>query len=180
MSGEHHSDSSSGFDTDSEQRENERNSDFDKQDIFGGKGLRGEEEHDSELEDLLELEKIERRRKRMQDKTSQRRTQRGMDTNETALEEEELEDDCSDGIDNEFAAQAGSLNMDRLKSIEMLIKKKRQKQAGQMRAKISDSLVNQVLLCTLINKPFIKETLQKEYQKQLDMDMDEINKVTMK
>ena len=163
MAPDPHSDSSSGFESDSHGRapvaEGEKYSDFDQQDIFGGKGLRGEEEHDSELEDILELEKIEKKKKRHQDKLSQRRTSRGLDMNEQALEDEDLDDEDSEDIDNEFAAQAGSMDINRLKSIQALQKRKRQKKTGQMRAKISNNLINQVLLCTLINKPFIKETL---------------------
>lgn len=48
-----------------------------------------------------------------------------------------------------------------------------------MKAKISHQFINQMLILTLINKTFIKETLQKEYQKKLDAEIEELNTVKL-
>lgn len=42
------------------------------------------------------------------------------------------------------------------------------KKASQMKAVISNGAIDQILLLTLINKGYIKETLNKEYRKQLE------------
>ena len=44
-----------------------------------------------------------------------------------------------------------------------------------MKAKISNDFIDQVLIFTLINKGYIKETLTKEYQRKLDADMAELD-----
>ena len=44
-----------------------------------------------------------------------------------------------------------------------------------MTAKISNKFINQIMVFTLINKQFIKETLQKEYQNLLDAEMKDLS-----
>ena len=46
-----------------------------------------------------------------------------------------------------------------------------------MKAKLSHSFINQMLIFSLINKTYIKETLHKEYQQKLDAEIEEINKI---
>ena len=43
-----------------------------------------------------------------------------------------------------------------------------------MKAKISNEFIDQILILTLINKAYIKETLQREYQKKLDAEISEL------
>lgn len=45
-----------------------------------------------------------------------------------------------------------------------------------MKAKISNEFIDQILILTLINKAYIKETLQREYQKKLDAEISELYK----
>ena len=44
-----------------------------------------------------------------------------------------------------------------------------------MTAKISNKFINQICIFTLINKQFIQETLQKEYQNKLDAELYELD-----
>lgn len=48
-----------------------------------------------------------------------------------------------------------------------------------MKAKISNGFIDQLLISMLINKVYVKETLQKEYQKQLDAEVTDINDVNL-
>ena len=43
-----------------------------------------------------------------------------------------------------------------------------------MKAKISNEFIDQMLIFTLINKGYIKETLQKEYQKKLNAEYEDL------
>lgn len=49
----------------------------------------------------------------------------------------------------------------------MLIKKKKEKRKSQMKAKISNKFIDQLLVFSLINKGYIKEIMQKECLKQM-------------
>ena len=66
-------------------------------------------------------------------------------------------------------------NADQLTAIQELIKKKQGQRDQKMTAKISNKFINQIMVFTLINKQFIKETLQKEYQNLLDAEMKDLS-----
>jgi hypothetical protein len=91
-------------------------------------------EDDSDLEDLMELEKIE------QDKLKRRGPHRNQDT--------EMDDDMS--------TDHGSI---KIMEIQKLIKRRKAKKDCEMKAKISNGFVDQLLISMLINKVYVKETL---------------------
>ena len=102
----------------------------------------------------MELEKIE------QDKLKRRGPHRNKDA--------EMDDDMS--------TDHGSI---KVQEIQKLIKRRKAKKDGEMKAKISNGFIDQLLISMLINKVYVKETLQKEYQKQLDAEVNDINKVNL-
>jgi|TARA_B110000285_G_C14812723_1_gene462723 hypothetical protein len=59
--------------------------------------------------------------------------------------------------------------------VQELIQKKRDAKNSRMTAKISNKFINQICIFTLINKQFIQETLQKEYQNKLDAELYELD-----
>ena len=102
----------------------------------------------------MELEKIE------QEKLKRRGPNRNKDTE----------------MDDETQNDQGSI---KLQEIQKLIKRRKARKDSEMKAKISNGFIDQLLISMLINKVYVKETLQKEYQKQLDAETNDINEVNL-
>jgi hypothetical protein len=126
---------------------------------------------------LQELEKIELEKRKGHNKREKRRLKRVNDNSDAGsedLDEEELSDDDNISYQNEIDQVAGANGaqgagrMKRLSAIQQLIQSKKKKGDTQMRSKMSHQFINQMLIFSLINKTYIKDTLQKEYQKTLD------------
>jgi len=116
----------------------------------------GDLNEDSYMEELHQREAARVEKKRVREaRRQQRREQRRADAGE--------DQDLSQGDEEEEeVSQADSCSpVDKKEKLEA-------KKASQMKAVISNEAIDQVLLLTLINKAYIKETLWKEYQKQLD------------
>ena len=79
-------------------------------------------------------------------------------------------------MDEDLSTDHGSIKM---QEIQRLIKRRKDKKDCEMKAKISNGFIDQLLVSMLINKVYVKETLQKEYQKQLDAEENEINEVNL-
>ena len=75
-------------------------------------------------------------------------------------------------MDDDLSTDHGSI---KIQELQRLIKKRKDKKDCEMKAKISNGFIDQLLVSMLINKVYVKETLQKEYQKQLDAEENEIN-----
>ena len=60
-----------------------------------------------------------------------------------------------------------------------MIAQKKQKKSKQMKGVLTHQFIDQILVATLINKQFIKESLQKEYQAKLDQKVSSLNNVSM-
>lgn len=126
---------------------------------------------------MQELEKIELEKRKGHNKREKRRLKRVNDNSDAGsedLDEEELSDDDNISYQNEIDQVAGANGaqgagrMKRLSAIQQLIQSKKKKGDTQMRSKMSHQFINQMLIFSLINKTYIKDTLQKEYQKTLD------------
>jgi hypothetical protein len=126
---------------------------------------------------LQELEKIELEKRKGHNKREKRRLKRVNDNSDAGsedLDEEELSDDDNISYQNEIDQVAGANGaqgagrMKILSAIQQLIQSKKKKGDTQMRSKMSHQFINQMLIFSLINKTYIKDTLQKEYQKTLD------------
>lgn len=79
-------------------------------------------------------------------------------------------------MDEDMSTDHGSIM---IQEIQKLIKRRKAKKDCEMKAKISNGFIDQLLISMLINKVYVKETLQKEYQKQLDAEVNEINDVNL-
>ena len=60
-----------------------------------------------------------------------------------------------------------------------MIAQKKQKKGKKMKGVLSSQFIDQILVATLINKQFVKEWLQKEYQAKLDRSSASLNDVRM-
>ena len=138
---------------------------------------------------MQELERIELdKRKALHNKREKRRLKRVNDNSDPGsddVEDEDLSDDDNISYQNELDQAVGPNGtqgpnkMKRLSAIQQLIQSKKKKGDTQMRAKLSHQFINQMLIFSLINKNYIKETLQKEYQKTLDQELAEVNQVNL-
>ena len=126
---------------------------------------------------LQELERIELEKRKGHNKREKRRQKRVNDNSDAGsedLDDEELSDDDDISYPNEIDQGAGANGaqgagrMKRLSAIQQLIQSKKKKGDTQMRSKMSHQFINQMLIFSLINKTYIKDSLQKEYQKTLD------------
>jgi len=109
--------------SDEESSFSEASEDDNQKDIYGDLF----EKYPSDLEDLLELEKIEQQRR--QEKRMQRRTQRGEQYDENGnyrADEDQDDESGSEELDGPLATVAG-VKKNRLKAIQLLIEKKKQK-----------------------------------------------------
>lgn len=153
-------------------------------DIFGHGNVDGVDDvlqADSDLEDLHELEKIElrqrkareesrrmRRHQRMAEKTAE--TPDGLNQDEMQLLDEQSAEEKEQGCEL-FSTHANNHKLD---AIAQLVKKKKERLDGQMRAKISNKFLTQLFMFSLVNKAFIRETLHEECLKaEIPQDSDE-------